>query len=138
MNNSILIDTNILFYLKDVNSSFHEKSIKFIESYNGTLFTTSKNLSEYLVATTRGDNPFNNPDNAIADINEFSSFFNVLFPNNESLKLLLRLINEHQTKGKKIHDFEIAAIALVNHVNHILTKNEEDFYLINDLEIISI
>ena len=51
--NSLLIDTNILIYAIDEDSKFHLNSKKLIENSNYNLYTTSKNISEFLVVLTR-------------------------------------------------------------------------------------
>ena len=53
MDNSILVDTNVLIYAVDADSQFNEQAIKFLSDPALKLFTTSKNISEFLVILTR-------------------------------------------------------------------------------------
>ena len=55
MSDRILIDTNILIYSIDVDSKFHHKSIKLLPNPDNELYTTSKNISEFLVVLTRAE-----------------------------------------------------------------------------------
>ena len=55
MSDRILIDTNILIYSIDVDSKFHRKSIKLLLNPDNELYTTSKNISEFLVVLTRAE-----------------------------------------------------------------------------------
>ena len=53
MKDVILVDTNVLIYAVDADSRFHEQAIKFLSDSALKLFTTSKNVSEFLVVLTR-------------------------------------------------------------------------------------
>jgi len=53
MNKSILVDTNVLIYAVDEDSKFHEGALNLLSNSQNNLFTTSKNISEFLVVLTR-------------------------------------------------------------------------------------
>ena len=135
--NRLLIDTNILVYAKDVSSVFHQLSTTLLKSDN-QLFTTSKNLTEYYAVVTKGENPLLHPTEALQDLIDFSSICTILFPTEASTQLLSQFVSKHLPKGLKIHDFEIAAIALSSGVNRIATINKSDFLKIDNLEIIAL
>lgn len=134
--NRLLIDTNILIYSKDSSSSFHSVALNVIQG-NFKLFTTSKNLSEYYAVVTKGVNPLLTPAEALSDVHEFSALCEILYPSPVSQQKLLELITIHQPKGLKIHDLEIAAIALVSKINSIATINTSDFKNIQGLNVVN-
>jgi predicted nucleic acid-binding protein len=82
----ILVDTNVLVYVKDISSSFHKAAISL---FNGKdeLFTTTKNLAEYYAVVTKGEHALLNPLEALHDINEFVSICSLLYPNSSSQKI---------------------------------------------------
>ncbi|MEK6476246.1 type II toxin-antitoxin system VapC family toxin [Catalinimonas sp. 4WD22] len=137
MSKAILFDTNVLVYAKDQPSSFHDKAVQFLDNYEGEIYTTSKNLTEYLVATTRGDTPISPLSEALEDIDDFINVFSILYPDKKSYQKLLQLLTQHQHRGKKIHDYEIAAIALANNIKQIATFNEKDFSGIAGVQVIN-
>lgn len=137
MTEAILVDTNVLVYAKDQPSSMHGKAIHFLDNYEGKLYTTSKNLTEYLVATTRGDRPISPLHEALEDIEDFMNLFSVIYPDHSSYQKLLNLLANHQHRGKKIHDYEIAAIALTNNISQIATFNEKDFTGIASIQVVN-
>lgn len=54
-----------------------------------------------------------------------------------SYSILQDLISQHKPKGLKIHDFEIASIAIAHGVNQIATFNKSDFQSIQEIAIIT-
>lgn len=133
--NRLLIDTNILIYSKDSSSAFNSVALNVIQG-NFKLFTTSKNLSEYYAVVTKGVNPLLTPAEALNDLQEFSALCEILYPSPVSQQKLWELITTHHPKGLKIHDLEIAAIALANRVENISTINTSDFKNIEGLKVI--
>lgn len=133
--NKLLIDTNVLIYSKDTSSIFHKASINLLEGKD-QLFVASKSLAEYYAVVTRGQTPLLTPSEALNDIHEFVMYFEVLYPSLVSYQKLLELVKIYAPKGLKIHDFEIASIALVNEIDKIATFNRSDFQQIVDLEVI--
>lgn len=132
--NSILIDTNVLVYAKDTSSIYHPWSAKMI-AYNYCC-VTSKNLSEYFAVVTRGADPVLNSKEALQDLIEFMSSFTVMYPDKRSYQKVLELSLQYGPKGLKFHDFEIAAIGLVNGISKIATVNVNDFREIEEVEVI--
>ena len=53
MNNSVLVDTNVLIYAIDADSQFHHRALKFLSDPTIQFFITSKNISEFLVVLTQ-------------------------------------------------------------------------------------
>jgi predicted nucleic acid-binding protein len=132
----LLIDTNILVYSKDSLSAYHQSSLALIKGAN-QLYLTAKNITEYYSVVTKGENPLLTPKEALRDLVDFSSVCATLYPSEASRQILFDLILRHNPKGLKIHDFEIAAIALANGINKIATFNKSDFLPIESLEVIT-
>lgn len=131
----MLIDTNVLVYSKDKSSVFHRASISV---FNGSdqLYTTSKNLAEYYAVVTKGNAPLLSPLEAIHDITEFALYCTILYPTLLSHQKLFELIRKYQPKGLKVHDFEIASIALVSGVPNVATFNQGDFKQITGMDVL--
>lgn len=132
----LLVDTNVLIYSKDTSSVFHKASINLLNTGSDQLFVASKSLSEYFAVVTRGQVPLLTPSEALNDIQEFVMYFEVLYPSLISYQKLLELIKKYTPKGLKIHDFEIASIALVNGITKIATFNRSDFQQIGETEVV--
>lgn len=132
--NSILIDTNVLVYAKDASSIYHAWSSEIIK--HNYCYVTSKNLSEYYVVVTRGIDPVLNSKEALQDLIEFMSSFNVVYPDKGSYEKVMELSLQYGPRGLRFHDFEIAAVALVNGITKIATVNVGDFKAIREVEII--
>jgi predicted nucleic acid-binding protein len=125
----VLVDTNILIYAKDIASIYHDASLIFLKQPD-EYFISIKNLTEYYAVVTKGEKPLLTPFEAWHDLEEFSSFFTVLYPTPVSQQHLAQLILQYAPKGILIHDFEITAIALANGINKIATFNKSDFQTI--------
>ncbi len=131
----LLIDTNVLVYSKDTSSVFHEASVKLFKGQD-QFYTTSKNLSEYYAVVTKGETPLLTPQEALHDITEFALYCTILYPTVLSHQKLSELVKKYQPKGLKIHDFEIASIALISDVLSVVTFNRNDFQQITGIEVI--
>lgn len=131
----LLIDTNILVYSKDISSAFHLASTKLFKGPD-QLFTTSKNLAEYYAVVTKGEAPFLSATEALDDLTEFSSYCEVLYPTPLSFRKLQELIQLYSPKGLRIHDIEIASIAMVNNIAKVATFNRQDFQKIEGMEVV--
>lgn len=132
----VLVDTNVLIYIKDSSSAFHG-SAQNVFNKGDELFLTSKNLTEYYAVVTKGEKPLLAPSEALLDITEFVSNCTLLYPNDASQQKLSALILKHKPKGLLIHDFEIAAIGLANGVSKIATFNKADFGPISEIEVVN-
>lgn len=137
MSSPLLLDTNVLMYAIDTRSSFHQQSRHFIDTYQGEMFTSSKNLSEYISAGTRGDQPIFTVEEALQDIEDFNRFLTVLYPNKDSFSLFRNLIGQYLVRGKRVHDVEIASIALANGITQIVTFNTSDFKSIAEITVVT-
>ena len=138
MNSSILIDTNILIYAIDADSRFHNSALKLLFDPTLKLFTTSKNLSEFLVVLTRNKEIELSTAECFELLNSLLTDINILYPNPTTFKIFQNLISKYNPRGLWIHDVEIASIGLAYGISTIATNNIADFKRIAEIEVIKI
>ncbi len=130
----LLLDTNVLIYSIDQDSKYFKKTqTLFTEKFE--LYTTSKNLSEFLSVVTRIPiNPLS-LNNALLAIEDFRDAMTILYPDEDSLLVFQNLLQKYQPIGLKIHDYEILSIGLANQINQIATFNEKDFKEVKEITL---
>jgi predicted nucleic acid-binding protein len=138
MNSSILIDTNILIYAIDADSRFHNSALKLLFDPTLKLFTTSKNLSEFLVVLTRNKEIELSTAECFELLNSLLTDINILYPNPTTFKIFQNLISKYNPRGLWIHDVEIASIGLAYGILTIATNNIGDFKRLAEIEVIKI
>ncbi|MCL6583191.1 MAG: PIN domain-containing protein [bacterium] len=134
--NNILVDTNILVYAIDEDSKFYYRSRELLLNSNHNLFTTSKNLSEFLTVVTRSSVTFLPIEEALAAVGDFINVLTVLYPTEGSFAIFRELLRKYKSTGLKIHDFEIISIGLWNKIDQIATINYRDFDNIQEIKLI--
>ncbi len=130
--NKVLIDTNIFIYDLDRNSKYHKKANEILNSEN-ELFTTSKNISEFVCVATKLSIDYKIINNYLMDI--FDNLV-ILYPSESSMEIFQELIKKSKPIGNKVYDFEIASIMIDNHIENIATYNTKDFEEIKNIKII--
>jgi predicted nucleic acid-binding protein len=122
----ILLDKNVLIYAIDKGSKYFNKAQKlFSEPFE--LYTTSKNISEFLAVVTRiPKNPLPLND-ALLIIEDFINVLTIFYPTKDSFSIFQNLIQKYKPTGLQIHDYEIVSIGLANQITTIATFNEKDF-----------
>ena len=66
--------------------------------------------------------------------NDFLLDTNLLvYATDSSFSTFKSILNKYKPRGKKIHDFEIVAIALSYHITQIVTFNSSDFDKIEEI-----
>lgn len=125
-----------MVYSIDEDSKFHTSSKNIIENPDNNLYTTSKNLSEFLVVLTRGIDVPVSINDALKLLENLVVFFTILYPSEASFNIFKELLLKYKPKGLKIHDFEIISISLQYGIKNVATKNEDDFKGIREIEII--
>jgi predicted nucleic acid-binding protein len=133
--NKILLDTNVLIYALDNKSQFHSACQNLLLSTEILCFTTSKNLSEYLAVVTRlPKNPL--PiETAVKAMIALLENVTLLHSTQSSMAIFRDLLLKHRPTGLKIHDYEIAGIALSQGITTIATYNERDFKDISEIRV---
>lgn len=134
------VDTNILVVASDDTRTGHAESHKLFEcAINGThrLFACGQVFREYLVVATR---PIENnglglsSSKAIENIRSFRKCLQLLDENDATTRRLERLITQHELKGKRIHDANIASIMIENGLTQIFTLNPNDFKVFANMQ----
>ena len=134
----VLIDTNIFVYGVDEDSQFYEKSRNLLESTVHDLYTTTKNISEFLSVMT-STVPYCLPvDDALDVIQDFQKRVNILYSTPDSLSYFLTLLKKYKPTGLKVHDYEIASIGLAHGIQQIATFNTKDFEGIEEIHLINL
>ena len=137
MSNQLLIDTNILIYSLDVDSKFHHKSIKLLLDPDNELYTTTKNISEFLVVLTRAESIKITILEALDILSELLTNITILYPTEQTRNIFYKLLKKYTPTGLRIHDFEIVSIALANGIKNIATQNISDFKNIEEIKIVT-
>lgn len=135
--NKILLDTNVLIYSIDEGSKYFKKAHNLF-SEQIELYTTSKNLSEFLSVITRiPQNPLSLKD-ALLIIEDFKNAMTILYPSEKSFWVFIGLLQKYQPIGLQIHDYEIISIGIANKINTIATFNKKDFKKIKEVKLYTI
>ncbi len=138
MNNSVLVDTNVLIYALDADSQFHHRALKFLYDPTIRFFITSKNIAEFLVVLTRNKEINISTSECLELLNNLIVDVEILYPNPTTIKLFFDLIKKYNPRGLWIHDLEIASISLAHGISKIVTNNIVDFKRIDEIEILQI
>ena len=130
----LLLDTNVLIYSIDEGSKYFKKTQNlFSEQFE--LYTTSKNLSEFLSVITRiPKNPLS-LDDALLIVEDFTNAMTILYPDDESFLIFQDLLRKYRPVGLKIHDYEILSIGLANRITAVATFNEKDFGEVKEIRL---
>lgn len=134
--NRILVDTNVLVYSIDEDSKFNSRAIKLLTNQKYDLYTTSKNLSEFLVVLTKGIEVPLTIKEAVDLLEGLMANLTILYPSKYSYRQFKKLVLKYKPRGLKIHDFEIVSIGLENGIKQVATINIKDFKSINELHLI--
>jgi predicted nucleic acid-binding protein len=134
----ILVDTNILVYGIDEDSSFFKRARKILEQEKYQLVTTSKNLIEFLAVTTKSSGYNLEKGTALEIIEEIIQGIEIVYPTQESMAIFLDLMNRYEPKGLKVHDFEIISIGLAHGLHEVATFNTKDFKSVKEITLAEI
>jgi len=135
--NKILLDTNVLIYSIDEDSKYFEKAHR-IFSEELELYTTSKNLSEFLSVVTRIPQNRLSIKDALLVLEDFINVMTILYPNEESIIQFKKILEKYEPSGLQIHDYEILSIALSNQITTIATFNEKDFRKVKEIKLFTL
>jgi len=133
--NKLLVDTNLLVYTIDEDSIYFKEAQKILLDRSNDLYTTSKNLTEFLVVVTKIPQKSLSIREALDLVRDFTNFITILYPTPSSNVLFQEMIEKYNPTGLKIHDYEIASIALNHQINRIATFNKKDFLKIKEIEL---
>jgi predicted nucleic acid-binding protein len=118
----------------DRSSQFHDDANKILNSDN-SLFTTTKNISEYFAVLTKLE-----VDNDLIwqYYNDIKKNVEILFPAPGSLQIFENLYNKYLPKGNLIYDLEVVSIMLHYEIPFIGSFNIRDFQNIDEIELYEI
>jgi predicted nucleic acid-binding protein len=143
MKNTYLIDTNIIVYAFNVDSKYHEKSLKIIEdSLNGIIDASiaEKTLYEFFAVVTderRVEFPLSiNEAKKIINV-VLSSKIKILYSNNKSLNKSLDIAEKYLIKKQDIFDLVLVGIMIENEIENIITVNDKHFKIIDEINVIN-
>ncbi len=136
--NRILIDTNVFVYGIDRDSKYYRQAKNIIDQRERSLVTTSKNLTEFLTVVTKPSGYNLSPELALEIVEEIIQGIEVIYPTQESMAILLELVNRYSPSGLKIHDFEIISIGLAHGIQDVATFNIEDFKLVKEISLLKL
>lgn len=136
----ILFDTNILVYVQNRKSPFYRNCLTW---HNKVLtqevkgYLSSQNLTEFYSIITnknRVEKPLS-ANFALAEIKKYQTVFNLIYPSNQTLAILNKLIKKYNIKARKIFDAFLTATMLSNGIDRILTYNYKDFVLFKEIKV---
>jgi hypothetical protein len=137
----ILLDTNVLIYASDINSSFHiaSKSIR-DKGIRGEvlLCITPQVLLEFFAVVTSQKRTAN-PIESFQALDEIEKYLKAdkittIYPNENTFLKLIELERKYCVKGQEIFDLQLIATMLSNNVKTIYTFNTDHFSKIDEIE----
>ncbi|MDM8523856.1 PIN domain-containing protein [Desulfococcaceae bacterium HSG8] len=139
-NDKVFIDTNILVYMVNEDSDFHEEISDRFESLaeDYELWISRQVLREYAVVMTRPgvlEIPLTTEE-LISDIHIFMSFFHIADETETVTNNWEQLVGRYAVSGKRIHDTNIVATMMAFSIAKIFTKNTQDFAVFNEIELL--
>jgi len=143
MQNTFLIDTNILVYAYNKSSQFHHKALEIIENAlnrNIVAAISDKNLFEFFVIITDGkrvEKPIS-VDGAIEVIDFLiNSNIRIIYSSSFTLLKTFELAKYYKIAKQKLFDIVIVAIMIENKIQTILTANEKDFRNFKEIKTVN-
>jgi len=124
----ILVDTNILIYALNEDSSKHHLAKKFLKERKGNLALSHQNIFEAVRVLThpKFGSPIS-PKQAVRAILDISAACKIISPNQKSQMIALEFVKHLGLTGNQVFDAYLAATALSNEVTTIATDNEKHF-----------
>ena len=137
-----LVDTNILVYRADQDSTFHLPLVNLISrGLKGEvlLCLTPQNLTEFYSVMTnprRVANPIS-PVEARVEIERYLQSQNIrkIYQTADLIPTLLKLIDKYPPKRQQIFDLQLIATMLVNNITRIYTFNAKHFQPYQEIEV---
>ncbi len=124
----MIVDTNILIYSINLDSSKYKQAQKFLNDNAAELIITHQNVLEAIRVLTHKSFP--KPMNLKEALNAILSIAKscvVISPNQSTYYITIELVKNYNLNGNRIFDAYLAATALSNGINTIATDNTRDF-----------
>jgi predicted nucleic acid-binding protein len=139
MRDNIFLDTNILVYLSNEESLFHEAALEAFRNVveKCDIWISRQVLREYAVVMSRQEfyGKTLTPQEISSDIAKWEKSFNVIDETKEITDNLKKLLVKYDLKGKRIHDANIVASMLKFSIPLIFTFNVSDFQAFEEIQI---
>jgi predicted nucleic acid-binding protein len=140
--NQYLLDTNILLRAADTSSATHSLSNNAINQIiidRNECVITSQVLIEFWVVATRPTD-VNGLGWSISQteyhVNDLLNNFTLLPETPDIFTNWLKLVTDHDIKGKRTHDIRLLAVMKAHDITHLLTFNPQDFIQIPEIKIV--
>ncbi len=132
--NKIGVDTNIFIYTLDSSSPYHDECLNFLQDTDNELYTTTKNISEFIAVSTKLKI---DRDKMNGFYNEIKQNVTILYPNTKSLQTFEMLNEKYQPSGNRVFDLEIASVLITHDIGKLATKNIDDFKRIIEISLVN-
>lgn len=134
----MLIDTNILIYAINADSSKHKIAKNFLEEYKTDLEVAHQNILEALrVLTYSKFFKIMSVKEAMDAILSITSVCKLINPTFQTIYIALELIEKYHIQSDQVFDAYLAATALSNGVRVIATDNVKDFKKFKEIKVIN-
>jgi len=134
----MLVDSNILVYAINADSSKHKIAKAFLKEFTTDLEVAHQNILESLrVLTHPKFAQVMSVKNAMDAILSITSACRLLSPNYQTVYLTLEMIKKYKLSSDQVFDAYLAATALSNDIDTIATDNVADFKKLKELTIIN-
>ena len=129
----LLVDTNVLLEASDEGRPLHARALELFEyaPEDGLdLFIGTQVVREYLVVATR---PIENNGlgmdvaDAIGNIRAFEKRASMVAETLQAGRTFVEWATRYQMRGKRLHDLQILATAVMAGMDALVTANERDF-----------
>ena len=136
----LFVDTNVLVYVANTSSEFHQSVLeKFMQAAKTYELVISRQvIREYAVIMTRPgivERPLTAQE-VSEDIEKWKQVFEIVDETEDVTDQLVALIKKYDLKGKRIHDANIVATMLAFSITAILTVNIDDFKKFAEITIL--
>lgn len=139
----VLLDSNILIYAYNKSSRFHKQALVLLKDIadkkvKGAI--TPQNLLEFYSISTdpKRVEKAVSPQACSKVMKDLRQYFEVIYPNIDSLNKLLLLIDKYKLRGARIFDAYLVATCISNGITNILTVNKADFVNFSEIKVIDI
>lgn len=134
----MLVDTNILVYAINVDSSKHKKATEFLQEFKTDLEVAHQNILESLrVLTHPKFAQVMSAKNAMDAVLSITSAYKLIGPTFQTIYIALELIKKYHFKSDQVFDCYLTATALSNGVDTIATDNVADFKKFKEIRVIN-
>lgn len=134
----MLIDTNIIIYAINADSSKHKAAKAFLEESRANLEVAHQNILEGLRVLTHPKFAAQmSSKQAMEAILSITSVCKLISPQHQTIYIALELIKKYKMSSDQVFDCYLAATALSNSIDIIVTDNVKDFKKFKEIKILN-